>query len=501
MERIVLEGIAARKAVIAGAKKVTGPVKSSLGPYGLNALLQKGTRITNDGMKIAQEITLEDEIEDLGARKIKEAMAKSNDQAGDGSTTIATLAEAILDRAELLLPKENVAGKMATADFIRKVKEERDEVLVLLAGAATPITTEEELINSAIVSVEDRDLGKLIGSAQWSLGPDGHLLAEEVPEKESSVEKIHGVRIDNGFGASYVMNNQEKQMLEEEEVYTIVTNATIHNFLPLQKVMQQLASAGKKKIAIIASAFTQEAINLCGENIKNGNMIYPINAPFTDRDEVMKDLVAVLGGQFMNVETHNLEDMQFSDVGFASKIRARRYDAVITGKNDPDSDKVQKRIEQLEEQLAGSQSDFEKKLLHSRIAQLTNGFALIKVGAESETERKRMFDKVEDAVNAVRAAYQEGTVKGAGLAFKEISDALPDDYLLKRPLLSIYEQITSSAPTGFVIEDWVRDPVKVLRIALEQACSVAADLVTVHVAIADKKQKYNALVIKDQPSS
>lgn len=497
MERTVIEGIEARDKVIAGAKKVTGPVKASLGPFGANGLIEKGTRITNDGMKIAQEISLSDEIEDLGARKIREAMAKSNDQAGDGSTTIATLAEAILDRASLLLPREGVAGKMRTADFIRKIRAERDEVLALLAKAATPITTEEELINSATVSVEDAELGKLIGKAQWALGRDGFLLAEEAPEKESSVESVQGVRIDNGFGASYVINNQEKQMLEDEDVATIVTNATLQNLLPLKSVLDNLQKAGVRKVAIIARGFAQEAIDTCGANIANRNFIYPINGPYTDMNEVMKDLVAVLGGQFMDTEVRHLEDMQVSDVGRASKIRARRYDAIITGKHDAGSEKVQKRLEELKTQLAGSSSDFEKRNLESRIAQLEHGFALIKVGAESDTERKRIFDKVEDAVNAVRAALQEGTVKGAGLAFKEIADTLPDDYILKRPLASIHEQIMASAPAAFVIEDWVRDPAKVLRIALEQACSVAGDLSTVSVAIATKKQTYNAFVKKD----
>lgn len=496
MDRILISGPAARAAVKAGADKLADAVKDTLGPFGTNALLEKGLRITNDGVKIAQEIQLDDEVENLGASKMKEAAAKANEQVGDGSTTIITLAQAILDAAVRFLPKEGVAGKLTTAEVLKKIKTEKEEILEILSKQATPITTEEELIHSATVSVEDETLGKLIGSAQWSLGENGYLLAEEAPDKESSVEKIHGVRIDNGFGASFVLNNPEKQMLEVEKVSTILTNETLQSLAPLEKLLNQMLKANIRQIAIVARGFSNEAIQACGENIKNGFMLYPINAPYTDSTEVMKDLASVLGGQFMDNETHHLEDMQMSDVGFAEKIRARRYDAIFTGKNDSESDKVQNRIASLKEQLAGSQSDFDKKLLQSRIAQLENGFALIKVGAESETERKRLFDKVEDAVNAVRAALQEGTVKGAGLAFKEIADSLSDTYILKRPLASLHEQIVANAPKDFVVEDWVRDPLKVLRIALEQACSVAGDLATVSTVVVTKKERYNARVDK-----
>lgn len=488
--KIVENGVQARMKVKEGADKLVDAVKTTMGPFGTNALIEKGLRITNDGMKIAQEITLDDEIHDLGARKVKDAMSKSNDTVGDGSTTIATLVQAILKESSRLLGTDKtIGGKMTTADFLRKIKAERDEIISKLNDLATPIETEEQLIKSAIVSVEDDTLGKLIGSTQFKLGKEGYILAEEVPERETTVEFVQGIKFDNGFGASYVMNNQEKQMLEDTEVRTILTNHTLQTLEPLKAVLEQLLKQKVRKVAIIARGFADQAIKDCAANIEAGFSVYPINAPYTDSKEVMLDLAAVLGGQFMDNEQHLLEDMQVSDVGFASKIRAKRYEAIITGQNDSSSEKVQKRIAKLKEQLSGSTSDFESRMLSSRIAQLENGFAVIKVGAESETERKRVFDKVEDAVNAVRAAFQEGTVKGAGLAFKEIADSLPDDYILKRPLYCINEQILVNAPEDFLIEDWVRDPVKVLRVALEQAVSVAGDLATVSVAIHTKRDR------------
>jgi chaperonin GroEL len=497
MERILITGKSARDRVVEGANKGATAVGSTLGPFGTNALMEKGTRITNDGLKIAQEITLEDEVEELGWRKMKEAMAKSNDQVGDGSTTIVVLAQAILKDAVRLLGKEGVIGqKMTTAGFLRKLHSERDQVLSVLADMATPITTEEELINSATVSVEDAELGRVIGSAQWELGPDGYLLAEEVPETVTSIERIHGVKIDNGFGASFIINNQEKQMLEVDDAATILTDHTLQNLAPLEGILNQLLTQKRTKVVIVARGFSDEAIKACAKNIEQGFQLFPINAPYTDSKEVMRDLAAVLGGQFMDNERHALEDMQLSDVGFASKVRARRFDAVLAG-DGSQTEKIQARLTELKDALSGSLSDFEKKHLESRIAQLEHGFAVVKVGAESDTERKRKFDKVEDAVNAVRAALQEGTVPGAGIAFKEIAESLPDDYILKRPLNSLHEQIMANAPDDFVIEDWVRDPAKVLRIALEQAVSVAGDLATVSVAVSTKKPKYNAYVSKE----
>ena len=184
--------------------------------------------------------------------------------------------------------------------------------------------------------------------------------------------------------------------------------------------------------------------------------------------------------------------MQLSDVGFAEKVRARRFDTLIPGKGE----KSKERIEKLQGQLE-SANDFERKQLKSRIAQLSDGFGLVKVGASSETERKRIFDKVEDAVNAVRAAFQEGTVPGGGVAFKAIADTMPEGSILKNPLQSLNIKLMANAPEGFVIPEWVRDPVLVLKVALEQACSVGGNLATISSVVVTKKQKYNAYVQGD----
>lgn len=482
LNRIVIHGTKARNKMAKGANFLADSVKITLGPFGQNWFLDKKNAITNDGAKIAQEIVLKDEVENRGVVALREATRKTNDEAGDGTTTATTLAQAIYAKAVRLLgdEEEGIIGKITPAELIRQIETERKEVEEKLIAMAEPIETEEQLIKSAIVSVEDPALGKLIGETQFKLGKEAVLLAEETAERSSSIELVAGIRMDNGLGTAEVINNQEKQQLEVEDSRVILTNQTLQDLGPLQKVIEQLSRSGVTTLTIVARAFTSEAIQICLKNINNAKMkIYPLNAPYVDQAEIMKDLAAVLGGTFFHSEERAIQDMQISDVGYASKIVARRYDAVLAGKTDDKSkERIAKRIEELHEKLKGSKSDFEKKALQSRIAQLQNGFGIVRVGSDSELERRRLFDKCEDGVNAVRAAYQEGVVPGAGLAFKTISESLPDTYLLKQPLLSIYEQIKSLAPSGWEPEDWVKDPVKVLRIALKNACLAAGTFAT-----------------------
>jgi len=491
MNKIVQVGVVARDNLIEGANFLSDAIRSTLGPYGANCAMEKGNRITNDGVTIAREIWMKDEIKNRGVSILREAAIKTNDEAGDGTTSAITLAQAILKEAVNRLPKgKGVIGGVTGSELVRIIEKERKEIVEKLEKMAIKIETKEELVKSALVSVENEELAKLIGEAQWDLGKDGILIAEETAERECSVEKVFGVRIDNGFGTSVAINNVEKQSLEVNDVRTIITNHTIQNLKPLEDILTQLNRMGINKVVIIARAFTEDAIRTCMENTKKGFAIFPINAPYTDQNEVMRDLASVLGGTYINTETRELDSLQLTDVGIAERIVAKRYSAIITGKNDEKAkERVEKRVEEIRHAIKGSLSEFEKKQLNSRLAQLVSGFAIVKVGATSEVERTYKKDKCDDAVNAVRAALQEGVVAGAGLAFKEISESLPDTYILKKPLLSIYEQIMSTAPSDFKIEPWVRDPVKVLRIALEKACSVSGTFATTLIAIASERPK------------
>jgi len=489
--KIVKVGTKARDSLIKGADFLADAVKSTLGIFGANCIMEKGNRITNDGVTIASEIWLPDEIQNRGVVVLREAAKKTNTEVGDGTTSAIVLSQAILKEAIKYLPGGRaIVGVKTPIELIRQIEKEKEEVIEKLNTMATPITSESQLIASAKVAVEDEVLGDLIGKAQWELGQDGVLIAEATNDRVSSFERVSGIRIDNGFGTSIAINNQEKQSLEVDDVLVIMTNHTLHNLKPLENIMNSLVKSGVRKVAIVARAFGEEAIKVCMENMKNGFNIFPINAPYEDQNEVMKDMASVLGGRYINYEDADLESLQRSDLGLAERIVAKRYTAVFTGKSNEESNKrVKDRVVELNKMYKTEPSDFIKRNIKRRIAQLESGFGIIKVGATSEVERSYKLDKAEDAVNAVRVALQEGTVKGAGLAFKDISDSLPDTYILKRPLLSIYEQIMSTAPEGFVIQDDVRDPVKVLRVALNNACSVAGTFATATIAIASERPK------------
>lgn len=488
--RIILSGHEARTALAKGAEKLAKMVGSTCGPFGHNFFLDKKNTITNDGVTVAREIQLPDEVENRGAVAIREAAIKTVEEVGDGTSTAALLAYAIYAEASKYLGKQDVAAKKTGSEITRQIETERKEITDKLIAMATPIETKEQLVSSAIVSTESTELGTLIGEAQFQVGKEGYLLAEESAERISSLEIEKGIRIDNGYGTSMVINNIEKQALELKEIPVLLTSHTIRDFRELAPRLDQLLKTGKSQIVIIARAWTETAINLCQQNHKNGFAIYPLNAPYYDMQERFKDLAAVTGATFYDSEDSELSDISLGGIGYAEKVVARRFDAIITGKDDDATkQRVLERLTELTAKQAGSQSDFEKKGIMERIAQLNSGFGIIKVGSPSDIERRRLFDKADDAVHAVRAAYQEGTVPGAGIAFKTIADGLDDSYLLKRPLYALYEQIMATAPKGFVIEDWVRDPVKVLRVALEKACAVASSFATAGGVITEQFQK------------
>lgn len=486
-----------------GADFLASAVIRTLGPYGENAYIDKGNKITNDGVTVAREIQISsktlmqdgkpgNELNARGATALREAALKTNDIAGDGTTTAILLAQAIYKRVAPLLSKEGVIGSKKPSEIIKQIEAERQEVTDKLIAMSTAIETKEQLIASAVVSTEDRELGSLIGEAQWDVGKDGFLLVEETAERTSSVEKVKGVRIDNGVGTAQIFNNLEKQTMEVEDAGIILTSHTIKGlgeWESLMKVFEPAFKAGHKQLIVVARAWTDETVNYCLQNINKGSLkIYPLSAPYVNMTERMKDLAAVTGAIFYDSENSTLDDLYTSGIGRVQKVVAKRMEAILAGKDEPKTAQlIQNRILELQKELDGEVSEFAKKELSGRIAQLQNGFAIVKVGSPSDMERKRLFDKCEDAVNAVRAAFQEGTVPGAGLAFKHIAETLPDEYLLKRPLMALNEQLLASAPQDFVIEDWVRDPTKVLRVSLEQACVAASSFATAGIVITDAK--------------
>ncbi len=502
--KVSITGLEARNKIIAGAEYVASTVSQTLGPFGLNALLEKSNRATNDGFTISAELsgTLKNEFERRGALVFHEASSKTNDQVGDGTTSSQILALAIIKEAIRYLPNDkSLVAKKKPSEVLQMIETSKNNVLAKLKELAKPVETEEELIMAAKVSVEDDALAQMLGSTQWQIGKDGFILAEDTMETKSSIQTVKGIRLDNGFGTPIVITNQANQSLELINIPILLTNYTLQkdDLLRLKdKIFSPLVLEKKLGIAIVARAFSAEAIQLCTESMRAGFSIFPINAPYVYQSEIMKDLAAVTGANYYDTEESVLGDITRQDIGFASKIVARRFDAIITGEGN--QNKIDERVKFLQERLNGNAvSEFEKKALQSRIAQFQGGFAILKVGAETQFEKQYKLDKATDAVSSVRLALNGGTVKGGGLAFKEISDTLEESDILKRPLLSIYNQIMSSAPENFVIEPWVRDPVLTLSSALKNACSIAGQFSTINAVITSQDApKLSLKTLQDQ---
>jgi chaperonin GroEL len=490
-------GLDARNKAIKGVSFVAKIVRESIGPFGQNHLSQKGNTISNDGKYISDRLvpTIINEYERRGATVVSENVTKINDEVGDGSSTAWALHDEIIKEVVRYLPNEkSIKAKKTYSEIAKMLEKSKNEVIAELKSMATPITSKEELIKSALVSVEDEEVANLLGSMQWELGPEGRIIADEVNDTKCSIEKVKGIRLDNGFGSSHMINNPEKQSLELNDINVLMTNYTmgVEEIIKLKDaIFNHLISQKKFGIILIARAFTSDAIKLCAESMKTGFAIFPVNAPYTDQNEIMHDLETVLGGRYIDTEESSLDDIYISDIGFAKRFIARRFDATVAGIEDEISSKrVLDRAEVLKKKIIGEQSEFMRRALQDRISQLTNGFAILKVGSISIADRGRLKDKCDDAVNSVRLALKGGTVKGGGLAFKEISDKMEEGNILKRPLLVVYNQIMNSAPDDFKIEDWVRDPMLELKTILEKTIAFVPTFTSINsIDVEENKSK------------
>lgn len=498
-KKVILIGPDAKREVLKGAQYAVNAVKLTIGPYGRNfASGIKGgpIAISNDGVSLLKEIEGINEIQDIGVRAVREAATKTNDVAGDGTTGSAVLTGAVLDVTD---HDEGIIGAgRSTVGLIEQIKKEKDEIVKLLKESATPVETEEELVAIALVSGEYKELAKLIGKAQFVVGKEGAVLCEEHNKTTDEVEYINGIRMDNGFPTSRIINNPEKMCLEATDVPVILTNKVFHGgtwLAPIEKQLNDLILKGEKSVVIIGRGFDDDAIDLALKNIQkdNGLNIYPINAPYTWQDEVMEDLAAILGAKYFKGNEHNLKNLVAGDIGRASKVVCKRFETVIAGfKEGTDVSvdaRVKERIEELEESLKGDISPFERRGRETRMSQMKHGTAVIYVGADTEQERRHKKDKVEDAINAVKWAHREGVVKGGGLALYELAETLPETYILKEAIKEPHLQIMRMAPSGFEIEEWVKDPVKVVYTALTNACDIAGSLATTEIAINFERDK------------
>lgn len=513
----------ARAALKKGVDQLANAVKVTLGPKGRNVVIDKGFGspvITKDGVSVAKEIELEDKFENIGASLVKEVASKTNDLAGDGTTTATVLAQAMINEGLKL-----VAAGINPIEIRQGIEKEVVEVVERLKKMSKQIFTKEEIAQVASISANDQEIGKIIAEAMDSVGNEGVITVEEGQSFGVEKEVVEGMQFDKGYVSHYMVTNTETMRAELDDPYILITDrkvSTVQDVLPL---LEKIIQAGKKELVIIADDIDGEALTTFVVNKLRGVFsVVGIKAPgFGDRRKAMLEDIAVLtGGRVISEEIGlKLDSTDLSDLGQARRvIVSKENTTIVDGKGE--AAKIKLRIEQLKKEKVAATSDFDKDKLQERLAKLTGGVAVIKVGAATEVEMKEKKDRIEDALNATRAATLEGVVPGGGLALALASEAFSDDkkttgrQIVAGAILEPIKQIAANAGQdgSFILysiidknrnskaaigynaatgkfEDMVAagiiDPTKVVRCALEHAASAAMMFLTTEAVITDKK--------------
>ncbi len=515
----------ARESVKKGVNKLADAVRVSLGPKGRNVIFDKGfgaPTITNDGVTIAKEIELEDKFENMGAELVKEVASKTNDVAGDGTTTATILAQNMIN--------EGVRNIAAGADPIAvKRGIEKGVALVIdeLKKISKPVKTNEEIAQVASISANDPEIGKVIAEAIESVGKDGVIAVEESQSFGIEKEIVEGMQFDKGYVSPYMITNPDKMEAVYQEPYILITDQKISAINDILPLLEKLANAGKKELVIIADEVEGEALATFVVNKLRGTFsVLAIKSPgFGDRKkEMLQDIAILTGGTVISEETGlKLESTDVEQLGQARKVMASKEDTtIVEGKGEDKA--IEERIAQIKNEIEQTDSDFDKEKLQERLAKLSGGVAVLKVGAASETEQKEKQHRVEDAKEATKAAIEEGIVVGGGVALLRALPALDKlevdgeeivgIEILKRALEEPARQIAENAgQEGSVVVEKIKnlkehngynakddkyedlvvrgivDPTKVTRSALQNAASVAAMLLTTESAITDIPEK------------
>ena len=518
---------AARKKLKQGVDKLANAVKVTLGPKGRNVVLESSfgpPTITNDGVTIAKEIELEDKTENLGAEIVKEVASKTNDVAGDGTTTAVLLTQAIVTEG-----LKNVTAGANPLAIKRGIAKAKDKVVEALKKMSKKVAGREEIAQVATISAEDSDMGNLIAEVFEEVGKDGVITVEESKTFGLQKEIVKGLQFDRGYISPYMINNAERMEAVYENPYILVTDRKISSLNEILPILEKLAQVGKKELVIIADEVEGDALaTLVVNKLRGVFNTLAIKAPgFGDRKkEMLADIACVTGAQLISEETGmKLEDVKQEMLGQARKVVSTKENTtIIEGKGS--KEEIDARIKQIKKEIETTDSEFDKEKLQERLAKLTGGVAVIKVGAATEVEQKARQHKIEDALAATRAAVEEGIVPGGGVALLKTVESLEslesegDEKIgvdiLKRALEAPIRQIAKNAgQEGSVVVDQVRknkekesfgfnartgafedlmeagvvDPTKVVRSALENATSAAAMLLTTEVLVAEKPEE------------
>ena len=524
MGKIIKFNEDARKALEVGVDTLADAVKITLGPKGRNVVLDRGfgaPMITNDGVTIAKEIELKDPIENLGAQIVKEVATKSNDVAGDGTTTATVLAQALIKEGLKMV------ASGANPVFIRRGMElASKKVIEELTKRAKKVESNEEIAQVGAISAGDVEIGQLIAQAMEKVGESGVITVEEARSLDTTLEVVEGMQFDNGYLSPYMVSDSERMVVEMDNPFVLITDKKIANMKELLPILEKTVELGRPML-IIAEDVEGEALATLVVNKLRGTLnIAAVKAPaFGDRRKAMLQDIAILtGGEVISEEKGiKLETADINFLGQAKKVRITKDNTVIVdGLGEKDA--IQARIGQIKNSIAETTSDYDREKLQERLAKLSGGVAVIKVGAATETEMKERKLRIEDALNATKAAVEEGIVPGGGTILIQIAKAIEDFKLegeeglgveiVKKALSAPLRQIVINAgiDAGVVIEkvknsengtgfdaakeeyvDMVKagiiDPAKVTRSAIQNAVSVSSVLLTTEVAVGNEKEE------------
>ena len=524
MAKVIKFNEDARKALEVGVDTLADAVKITLGPKGRNVVLDKGygiPTITNDGVTIAKEIELKDPIENLGAQIVKEVATKSNDVAGDGTTTATVLAQALIKEGLKMV------ASGANPVFIRKRMEKASKkVIEELVKRAKKIESNSEIAQVGAISASDKEIGELIAQAMAKVGESGVITVEEAKSLDTTLEVVEGMQFDNGYLSPYMVSDSERMVVELDNPFVLITDKKISSMKELLPILEKTVEMGRPML-IIAEDVEGEALATLVVNKLRGTLnVAAVKAPaFGDRRKAMLQDIAILtGGEVISEEKGiKLEEADITFLGQAKKVRITKDNTVIVdGLGEKDA--IQARIGQIKNSIAETTSDYDREKLQERLAKLAGGVAVIKVGAATETEMKERKLRIEDALNATKAAVEEGIVPGGGTILIQIAKDIEDFKLegeeglgveiVKKALSAPLRQIVINAgiDAGVVIEkvknsengtgfdaakeeyvDMVKagiiDPAKVTRSAIQNAVSVSSVLLTTEVAVGNEKEE------------
>ena len=524
MAKQIVYGEEARKALLSGIDQLANTGKVTLGPKGRNVVLGKkfgSPLITNDGVTIAKDVELEDAFENMGAQLVREVATKTNDIAGDGTTTATLLAQAIVHEG-----LKNVSAG-ANPMVMRKGMEKAVETAIeTIKANSETIKGSDDIARVGAVSSGDESVGKLIAEAMDKVGASGVITIEESKTAETGLEVVEGMQFDRGYISPYMVTDTDKMEAVIDDPYILITDKKISSIQEILPLLEQIVKTGKK-LVIIAEDVEGDALATLLVNRLRGNFTCVcVKAPgFGDRrKEMLKDIAILTGGTYISSELNmNLPDTQITDLGTARQIKVTKDNTVIVD-GAGDANEIKARIAEIKNTISVTTSDYDKEKLQERLAKLSGGVAVIKVGAQTEVAMKEQKLRVEDALNATRAAVEEGIVAGGGTAYvnaipaveklvaKLSGDEKTGAQIIARALQApirqiaenagvdgsiVYDKIRSSRKVGYgynaysetycdMIPSGIVDPTKVTRTALENAASIASCVLTTESLVADK---------------